>query len=349
MRTSLTVPFAVVALTFSLPSAALSAASPPTPPPNATSATLDSTRGKLVLAVDIGGQSTSQARSINEPTVADGGGAGASSTCPWVPIGPVAEVQAAQAAVNASAMPDVADPNITEDIIQGGGRAPDRIIEQDWYRVSGTSAQIRARETCNGVAGGSRWFDLVPDASGNLVIQITAEDLVPGAYDRVVRQLPTPVPRIGPADEDEDGYAYVQNRTFFWLDQAPGQWNPVTATASAGGISVTVTAQPVRLSVDPGNGDGPVPCDSFVPVLRADVRANGLPGDEACSYTYTDSSAMAPNGQTWPVTASIVWHVTWNANTGQAGDLGYTSTASPPRDLPVAEIQAIVTESADGT
>lgn len=53
---------------------------------------------------------------------------------------------------------------------------------------------------------------------------------------------------------------------------------------------------------------------------------------------------MAPNGQTWPVTVSIVWHVTWSATTGEGGDLGYVSTASAVRQLPVAEIQVVITD-----
>ena len=137
-----------------------------------------------------------------------------------------------------------------------------------WFELVGSSARVRADWVCNGVASRRDWITLVPDGSGDLVPQVSAADLVPGAYDRVVRQLPTPIPRIGPADEDDNGYTYVNNRTFLWLDRTAGQWNPVTATASAGGVSVTVQAQPVRLVVDPGNGDEPIHCTTFEPVLR---------------------------------------------------------------------------------
>ena len=40
--------------------------------------------------------------------------------------------------------------------------------------------------------------------------------------------------------------------------------------------------------------------------------------------------------------ASIVWHATWSASTGEGGDLGYLSTTSDVRDLAVAEIQALI-------
>ena len=51
---------------------------------------------------------------------------------------------------------------------------------------------------------------------------------------------------------------------------------------------------------------------------------------------------MAPNGATFPVVASIVWHATWSASTGEGGDLGYLSTTSDVRDLAVAEVQSVI-------
>ena len=179
------------------------------------------------------------------------------------------------------------------------------------------------------------WITLTPDATGTLVPQITAADLVPGAYDQVVRRLPTPVPRIGPADEDDDGYAFVNVPTFFWLDRGPGQWHPVSAVASAGGVTVTVTAEPVRLVVDPGNGDAPVSCTGFQPVLRDDVRTGGFPAGETCSYRYLDSSAMAPNGQTWPVDGRLSPGTPRGTpRPAQGGDLGHVATTSPPGTSP---------------
>ena len=83
-----------------------------------------------------------------------------------------------------------------------------------------------------------------PEAPGPPIV--TPQDLVPGAFDSVERQLPTPVPVIAPADRNANGFAYVQNRTFFWVEQVPGQWAPVSATAAVPGLSVTVTAVPER-------------------------------------------------------------------------------------------------------
>ena len=163
---------------------------------------------------------------------------------------------------------------------------------------------------------------------------------MPGAFDSVERQLPAPVPVIAPADRNANGFAYVQNRTFFWVERVPGQWAPVSATAAVPGLAVTVTAVPEVLRVDTGDGGG-VECPGAPPALPPDSSPAGFDG---CGYVYRDSSATAPNGATFPVTVTIVWHATWRASNGTSGDLGRLSTTSTTRDLPVAEIQAVVTQ-----
>lgn len=277
---------------------------------------------------------------------AAGGGAGARSACAWRPMGPIAEVSAAQSAINAGQLPNVAEPSTEGALVVVPGVIHMAGSSTDWYRVTGTSAEVYQEQICDGVRTSLGWFALVPDGAGGLVVQVSAQDLVPGAYAQVVRQLPTPVPRIGPADEDDDGYAYVNTPAIFWLDEAPGQWAPVTGGASAGGVSVTVQAAPVQLVVDPGDGGGPVRCEQFRPVRRADAApGRPFPPAGSCVYRYLDSSAMAPDGATWPVTVSIVWHATWTSNTGEGGDLGFVETTSPVRRLAVAEIQAVIVDS----
>jgi hypothetical protein len=269
----------------------------------------------------------------DNPRPTAGGGEGGESRCTWTPVGPIAEVQAAQAAINAQQAPSVSDPNYVEDVIGNN------TVTSSWYRVTGTTAEVKGFLRCEGQNIQVSWRPLVADGSGNLVVQVSAQDLLPGARDRVVRRLPTPVPRIMPADEDANGFTYVQNRTFFWVEQRPGLWEPVSATASAGGISVTVQATPVRLVVDPGDGSEKVVCEGAPPPV---TKATYHPDIEGCSFIYRHSSATAPNGETFPVVASIVWHATWTASTGEGGDLGYLSTTSDVRDLAVAEVQALI-------
>ena len=188
---------------------------------------------------------------------------------------------------------------------------------------------------CNGVIVDFRWAD--SPAGGPPAI--TAADLVDGVWVSVQRQLPTPIARIAPADFQRDGYTFVQNSTFFWVDQHPGQWAPVSGSASAGGLTVNVEATPDRLIVDAGDG-ATVTCAGTPPAFVQGTNPETFRG---CEHIYRDSSAMARNGETFPVTVSVEWSASWSSSDGQGGSLGTRRTTSEVRDLAVAESQAIVT------
>ncbi|MFV0306883.1 MAG: hypothetical protein ACK5OX_03960 [Desertimonas sp.] len=171
----------------------------------------------------------------------------------------------------------------------------------------------------------------------------TPQDLIPSAFASVEERLPTPVLRINPADGDAQGFAYVHVETFFWIDQIDGQWAPVSATVSLRGLTLTLIATPARLTIDTGDDHHTV-CDGPPPPYPASMP-DEFP--EGCGHTYVDSSAMAPNGRTYPVTATITWTTAWAASDGQSGTLETSTTTSAVRDLPVAEIQAVIVANPD--
>lgn len=155
-------------------------------------------------------------------------------------------------------------------------------------------------------------------------------------YDRVVTVLPSPTLRVGPADLNSSGNVFVQDRSFWWIEE----WEPISAQASAGSVWVSMTAMPVQLDVDPGVPGEGFSCDS-APAMGPEDRPESFDG---CSYVYTKSSSVAPNSETWPAQATLVWHVTWTSDSGEGGDLGTTTTSSEVRQVPVAERQAVVTQ-----
>jgi hypothetical protein len=210
------------------------------------------------------------------------------------------------------------DPATEVDVtINGSGR------RQDFYDV-----------VCNGQLTDFRWVDSPLGGTP----AITAADIVPGVWVAVQRQLPTPVPRIAPADFDPDGFTFVQNSTFFWVDQVQGQWAPVTGSASAGGITVSVQATPLRLIVDTGDGES-VTCEGPPPAFVEGTDPTTFRG---CEHVYRKSSAMSANGHTFPVTMTIEWSASWSASTGEGGSLGARRTTSSPRQLAVAESLAVI-------
>jgi hypothetical protein len=149
------------------------------------------------------------------------------------------------------------------------------------------------------------------------------------ARDRV----PLPAPGIGmnPAPSQDQ---LVQLATWLWIDGA--QWHPVTASASADGVSSTVTATPARVVWNMGDGASVTcagPGSAYDP-----AHPDATP---PCSYTYKRSSAGQP-GSAFKVTATTVWQVTWVASgAAGGGDLGTVQRTSAPVTVRVAEAQAI--------
>jgi hypothetical protein len=127
---------------------------------------------------------------------------------------------------------------------------------------------------------------------------------------------------------------WVNLWTYFWTDAS--MWKPLTATARAGGVWATVTARPVSLIFDPGDGSPPVQCaDSGRPWVEADGDA--APSDGACGYRYTRVT-------TAPITAtqSITWQLTWVGSGNTSGRLSQRTT-STSGELNVMQIQTVVT------
>ena len=75
--------------------------------------------------------------------------------------------------------PTVSDPTYVEDVIGT------RTVTSPWYRVTGTTAEVKGFLRCDrtspsGADDHCHWRD----PTGNLVVRISAQDLLPGARDR---------------------------------------------------------------------------------------------------------------------------------------------------------------------
>ncbi|MBV9661047.1 MAG: hypothetical protein JO337_07815 [Acidimicrobiales bacterium] len=117
---------------------------------------------------------------------------------------------------------------------------------------------------------------------------------------------------------------------WLWID--PGEWQTLTASASAGPVTSTATASPSKVVWDMGDGAS-VTCDGpGTPYSASDPNAT-----TNCSYTWPDPGSFT-------VTATITWTVTWTA-TGAPGGGNLGVHAGPPAQMPVTvtESQAINT------
>jgi hypothetical protein len=166
---------------------------------------------------------------------------------------------------------------------------------------------------------------------------IAARTLALQARDSLT--LPSPVIGLDPAP-----FSVVRLDTWFWV--APGLWHSFRATATAGGVTATATAEPE--AVDWSTGDGHhVVCDGPGVAYRPTIPAS----DQAtyCSYTYSESSAGQatengdPNAAAFTLVATIEWSVTWTSTGAPGGGALpplFTSSSVPVR---VEQVESVGT------
>lgn len=140
-------------------------------------------------------------------------------------------------------------------------------------------------------------------------------------------RLPSPTISANPA-----GDQLVNLPTWMWLSSGG---DPVTATASVPGVSVTTTATPGSVTWSMGDGSTVLCNGAGTPYAAGGDPAAPSPD---CGHVYRRSSAGQP-GQAFGVTATVHWTVSW-FGAGQGGtfpDMTTTSTTS----FRVAESQAL--------
>jgi hypothetical protein len=119
--------------------------------------------------------------------------------------------------------------------------------------------------------------------------------------------------------------------TWVWVPEA--QWQPITATATAGATSITATATPILLNFDPGDDNPIITCEG-----PGVVWSEGA--ESECWHIYQWVSAHHDSG-TWPATVEIEWDITWEASSGETGFLDplFSEVEVP---MTVEEIQIVV-------
>ena len=93
-------------------------------------------------------------------------------------------------------------------------------------------------------------------------------------------------------------------------------YGPISASASAGGITVTATATVERVEWNMGDGSAPINCGQGTPYNSA---VDGTKQSPDCGYTYQKTSWDKPHHK-YTVTANSYWKVDW-AGAGQQGTI----------------------------
>ena len=201
-------------------------------------------------------------------------------------------------------------------------RVVDDVIAPGPPGPNGAPMVLYAR-ACDGLVVQSAWVPVLPP-----------EDLARLAFDDVARLLPLPTPVLSPPVA---GSGFVNFET--WLSVQPAA--PVSASATIPGLSATVTATVDSIEWSPGDGKL-VSCAPWGALPPSPDYVGRAP----CGYTYRFPSApkithtddLRYHGQ-----VALVWHATFTASDGTAGDLGLVRSTTPFA-YKVREIQTIGAE-----
>jgi len=122
---------------------------------------------------------------------------------------------------------------------------------------------------------------------------------------------------------------------WMWVNKSATTYGPNTASASAGGITVTATAEVSKIVWKMGDGST-VTCNGPGTAYKASYGKQESP---TCGHTYTRTSASQPN-HTYATTATATWTVNWQVNGG--GETGqFTETRQTRTQVPIGEVQVV--------
>jgi hypothetical protein len=133
-------------------------------------------------------------------------------------------------------------------------------------------------------------------------------------------------PRVG-------GKSAVGLPVWLWDNVTPTTWGPNTATAAAGGVTVTATGSATQIVWSMGDG-------SSVTCAGPGTAYQPSFGDQApaCGHIYTVTSAAQPGGA-YAINATATWVVNWTATTGQQGTI--TVTRQSATTAVIGELQVL--------
>jgi hypothetical protein len=217
------------------------------------------------------------------------------------------------------------DGTVTRPGTSGGGRLDCRI-----HHLRPDTTQLAVGDRATSLEVGIGYWLLCDDSAGNRVVSrlflhepgvapIDPEELARRARDQL--QLLHPVPHTSPA---MGLHQIVGIDTWMWLE--PGSWEPLTATASIPGLSISAAATPEEVTWDMGDGT----------VVRCE--GPGTPYDESLpeALQSTDCSHLYLDRGRFTASATVSWSVRWSSSDGDGGRL---DDARRTTEFPMAVIE----------
>ncbi|MFE9769750.1 ATP/GTP-binding protein [Streptomyces sp. NPDC005808] len=120
---------------------------------------------------------------------------------------------------------------------------------------------------------------------------------------------------------------------WMWVNQSATTYGPNTASATAGGVTVTATAKVSKIVWQMGDGAS-VTCNGPGTPYQA---SEGMAQSPSCGHLYSKTSAGAQGGK-FPVTATSTWTIDWQGG-GAAGQL--TEIRQTDVQVAIGELQVV--------
>lgn len=120
---------------------------------------------------------------------------------------------------------------------------------------------------------------------------------------------------------------------WMWTEVTPNTWGPITSSASAGGLTVTITAKAERIVWNMGDGKTVTCTNPGTPFKTGD----GGKKSPTCGHIYLKPSRDRAGDQ-YQVTATTDWRVDWSGG-GVSGVIDQTRTAQTT--VQIDELQVV--------
>ena len=179
------------------------------------------------------------------------------------------------------------------------------------------------------VASGGAWYEKTCDGVfyGAVYLAGPPNAVDPAAVAAgVLKRMTIPVPDVA---FSPSGDQIVNLASWFWIPN----WGALTGTATVGGITVRVTAEPASARWTFGDGTTTTCAPGIEWSPTADER-------RACTHVWTRSSASQPS-ETFRLGVTVNWIASYTVTGGAGGGALAPLTRTATTTVRVAEVQAI--------
>lgn len=202
----------------------------------------------------------------------------------------------------------------------------ENLAMQEGKRQGGTGAVYRVVCPDTGRIG-VVW---IPDGTDPAVPAIDPEVLARQAVDKMKLAGPDVAsPRAA-------GKYTVGVPVWMWVNQSATTYGPNSASATAGGVTVTAAAKVSKIVWQMGDG-ATVTCTGPGTAYQA---SDGMAKSPTCGHVYTTTSAHEPGG-TFALSATSTWTITWQVTGGGGGTGQLTETRQSQVPVAIGELQVV--------